>query len=395
MSCAIPPLSRRRRQRRALGGGSSSSSHNSDDESEDHHHPNNNNEPMSGAAKRFQKEVRDTMANVIRDNTGYDVVVEGYDDYDGGRRRHRSLHDSSSSSSSSSNNPRTYRHDDDDDDDYTHGNNFSDNHHHHPHHHGHHGDEILLIASQQNTNLTKLDIPVGSMKGAVWWMYTISFYTIEQNFTQVNNTVMNATTTSIESGDFFDLLRVHFPRLVAVSLPGDEVNAELTHHHSSSDDSEELTEESEGIDVNEWDPSRWVGLGLFAFTLSITLALTRTAKHRRKKVQEQEDWGVGLGTETDINKLLTYGWEYDGQEVHAFDKSKLVYRDDDSMLIGGALPQQQQHQQQHQASSPTNSPTERSSGIGTHESQNTSSAGRSFEKSAASELSVEEIIINI
>jgi len=116
-------------------------------------------------------------------------------------------------------------------------------------------------------------------------------------------------------------------------------------------------------------------------SLYTTLALTRTAK--------QEDWGIGLGTETDIGKLLTYAWECDGQEVHVFDKSKSVYRDDDSLDAHwkGALPQPPAVTL---IGSPINSTTERSSGIiGTHESQNASS-GRSFKKSA-SELSTEEI----
>ena len=124
-----------------------------------------------------------------------------------------------------------------------------------------------------------------------------------------------------------------------------------------------------------WDPSRWIGLGLFLFTLFASLAFTRTAIHRRKKLQEYEEWGIGLASETDMNQFLTLDCEFDGhQQVRTFDKSNFVYRDDDSMLIGGVLPLHYEIGDKAEVIAstvpPTSAPTDASpsSGVGTQPS---------------------------
>ncbi|KAI2508584.1 hypothetical protein MHU86_5876 [Fragilaria crotonensis] len=104
------------------------------------------------------------------------------------------------------------------------------------------------------------------------------------------------------------------------------------------------------------------------------MAFTRTAIHRRKKLQEYEEWGIGLATETDMNQFLTLGCEFDGDQVRTYDKSRIVYRDDDSMMIGGVLPMHCEIGGIREAiastAPPTSSPTDGSpsSGVGTQPS---------------------------
>ena len=104
------------------------------------------------------------------------------------------------------------------------------------------------------------------------------------------------------------------------------------------------------------------------------MAFTRTAVRRRKKLQEYEEWGIGLATETDMNQFLTLGCEFDGMQVRTFDKSTLVYRDDDSIFIGGVLPLHCEigdiREAMASTTPPTISPTEGSpsSGVGTQPS---------------------------
>jgi hypothetical protein len=154
-------------------------------------------------------------------------------------------------------------------------------------------------------------------------------------------------------------------------MPGDEALA-----IGDSDSGDHGDEDEDFIDVDDWGPSRWVGLGLFVCTLSMMTLLMRTATQRRKRIDEQENWGVGLATEADINQLLAYGWDYDGEQLYAFDKTKAIYHHDDPALIGGSSPLDHEigaiTERLSLSESPTNSPTDGSpsSGIGTTLSEN-------------------------
>jgi hypothetical protein len=158
--------------------------------------------------------------------------------------------------------------------------------------------------------------------------------------------------------------------LVAVSIPGYEDLA-----IGDSDSSDNGDEDENTIDMDDWSASRWVGLGLFVCTLSMMTLLMRTATKRRKRIEEQENWGVGLATEADINQLLAYGWDYDGEQFYAFDKTKGIYHNDDP-VIGGSPPLNHEigaiTERLSLSESPTNSPTDGSpsSGIGTQLSEN-------------------------
>jgi len=203
-------------------------------------------------------------------------------------------------------------------------------------------DQFTLIHSRSLSNITK----VGESEDATWWMYEIAFFTIADDYTSVNNTINQMIKESIVSKNYFDnfqtRLKRKYKRLVGVSIPGNErlndINEEQTTSSSPTGAVFE-TANNTGYINQMWGPSEWIGLGLFSVTVLFVCSLTLTGHRRRRKLEKQENWGVGkLATEKDINELLAYGWEYNGNEVRTFDKSKIIYRDDDSMLIGGALP---------------------------------------------------------
>ena len=324
VSCALPPLLRK------PSDDSSHDSHDnaayaSQDEELVEHSP----------AYRFLHHVREVMAQTIYEATNFTIVL--------GRR---------------------------DDEDDAHNSFSSDSEIQEPH--DFHGGDVVLDEALPKCNTTEKERLVGEHEGVVWWMYTILYYTNGTNYTHVQDLVTASVVDAVESGAFFEDLLEVFPRLVAVSLPGEESSALLGSGSSASDD--DASREAYGVDVQVWDPSRWIGLGLFLFTLFASLAFTRTAIHRRKKLQEYEEWGIGLASETDMNQFLTLGCEFDGDQVRTYDKSNFVYRDDDSMLSGGVLPLHYEIGDKAEVIAstvpPTSAPTDASpsSGIGTQPS---------------------------
>lgn len=190
------------------------------------------------------------------------------------------------------------------------------------------GTVLELNVEESHSEMSNLS----SSSNRTWWEFTIFYelHSSNENETVVENTIWAALTDSIRSGEFLSELQEHADSVIDVALPGHESIVGTPFFPPENDRAPDL-------EVSTWDARRWVGLGLFSFTLLLTLVLTRTARSRRKKWDEQETWGIRLATDHDINELLTYGWQQDGQQLTLFDKSKVVYKDDDSMLIGGVL----------------------------------------------------------
>jgi hypothetical protein len=88
------------------------------------------------------------------------------------------------------------------------------------------------------------------------------------------------------------------------------------------------------LDAQGWDYRRWLGLGLFCGTVVATLLLTQVASHRKRRRTAKEMWG-NLGTEEGVDELLRTGWKVKGSNMEVYDKAKLGYTDDDSILMGG------------------------------------------------------------
>ncbi|KAG7351680.1 hypothetical protein IV203_007728 [Nitzschia inconspicua] len=114
-----------------------------------------------------------------------------------------------------------------------------------------------------------------------------------------------------------------------------------------------------------WGTREWMGLALFLSTMvfAVSLLLIATVLHERQR--KQELWGVNL-TEAGVNDFLGVGWRYTQEEARAaaamaslendndnnneeedddndtpqlflqvYDKGRLGYNDDNSMLQGG------------------------------------------------------------
>jgi hypothetical protein len=88
------------------------------------------------------------------------------------------------------------------------------------------------------------------------------------------------------------------------------------------------------LDAQGWDYRRWLGLGIFCGTVVATLLLTQVASHRKRRRTAKEMWG-NLGTEEGVDELLRTGWKVKGSNMEIYDKAKLGYTDDDSILMGG------------------------------------------------------------
>jgi len=151
------------------------------------------------------------------------------------------------------------------------------------------------------------------------------------NLTIVDEIVWKAVNDSIASGLCLQRLKEHSVDVFAVVEPGEEM-LELPPTVGAFGPGSSSYHD---LDTSDFDIRQWIGLGLFFCTLLLTLSLVKTAKTRRRQLQDEQHWGVRLNTEHDINDLLTYGWQQDGQQLTIFDKDKFGYLDDDSMLIGG------------------------------------------------------------
>jgi hypothetical protein len=205
-------------------------------------------------------------------------------------------------------------------------------------------DGILLVGSQHYTNFTEYP---STKSGIVWWKYNISYYTIYPNYTLVNETVSSVIVDAIQSGELLRRLRTNFSRLLVVTFPGYEDDNAIMDDAQDDDVSATPTDDNQSSTKDRMSDSTinlsfWIGLTMFLSTILSSLLLTRTANRRRKLREEKMNWGIG--TEQDLDILLAYGWELEGPYVRPFQKSKsLFYHDDDSMLIGPALPRRYSH----------------------------------------------------
>eukprot|EP00546_Thalassionema_frauenfeldii_P012032 CAMPEP_0178914782 /NCGR_PEP_ID=MMETSP0786-20121207/11633_1 /TAXON_ID=186022 /ORGANISM="Thalassionema frauenfeldii, Strain CCMP 1798" /LENGTH=471 /DNA_ID=CAMNT_0020587761 /DNA_START=435 /DNA_END=1850 /DNA_ORIENTATION=+ len=185
-------------------------------------------------------------------------------------------------------------------------------------------DEInenkIVLVRPRLCNVTK----VSENDHVSLWKYSVNFITFDDD--EASKKIEVTCHEAIRNGALLQHLKTKFKRMVDVCLPGEEKKILPT-----------VSPITDGISTLEdsWDIYQWVGLVLFSITIIATIALTKTAQRRRKNSEKQENWGVALATEKDINQLLTYGWEFQGNQVRAFDKTKMIYQDDDSMLIGG------------------------------------------------------------
>jgi hypothetical protein len=64
------------------------------------------------------------------------------------------------------------------------------------------------------------------------------------------------------------------------------------------------------------------------------MLLSLMARNRRRRRTRKELWG-NLGTEEGVDALLDTTWKYRGDVMEVYNRGRLGYRDDDSLLMGG------------------------------------------------------------
>jgi hypothetical protein len=88
------------------------------------------------------------------------------------------------------------------------------------------------------------------------------------------------------------------------------------------------------VDIEAWNARRYLGLSLLIMTVIGTFLLIQLSEIRKRHRIEQTNWG-NLATEQGVDHLLRMGWKVDGCKMEVYDKRKIGYEDNDSMLIGG------------------------------------------------------------
>lgn len=91
------------------------------------------------------------------------------------------------------------------------------------------------------------------------------------------------------------------------------------------------------IPRDHWYWQRFVGLGLFLLTTVTVFTLTLVASIRQRRRVAEENW-VNLATQEGMNELLSTDWKVQSGSqpvLVIFQKERLEYLDDDSILLGG------------------------------------------------------------
>jgi len=91
------------------------------------------------------------------------------------------------------------------------------------------------------------------------------------------------------------------------------------------------------IPRDHWYWQRFVGLGLFLLTTVTVFTLTLVSSIRQRRRVAEENW-VNLATQEGMNELLSTDWKVQSGSqpvLVIFQKERLEYLDDDSILLGG------------------------------------------------------------
>ena len=100
--------------------------------------------------------------------------------------------------------------------------------------------------------------------------------------------------------------------------------------------SDEPPEDSffEPLDAQEWSWTRYLGFAVFMGTFVGLIVASQIGAIRRRRKMRRQVWG-NLASEEGVKELLNTGWVLRDDRMEVFDKARVGYRDNDSMLIGG------------------------------------------------------------
>lgn len=189
---------------------------------------------------------------------------------------------------------------------------------------------------------------------AWWWRYNITFSCYdasdEQPVTdiatlqQIQAQLAVAVAQGLITGTLQTFVWNHGyeldspPLLVAVKIPPVDAPANFQGTVNSPSNTTVTTIQeptyAKPIDQKNWDWQRYTGLGLFIVTFGGVLLLMQIAAVRQRQLRKKEYWS-NLNTLQGVEDVLQTGWKVKGNRMEVFEKKKVGYRDDDSMLIGG------------------------------------------------------------
>jgi hypothetical protein len=101
-----------------------------------------------------------------------------------------------------------------------------------------------------------------------------------------------------------------------------------------------------------WQVREWFGLGLFLGTLFLAIGLAKLSRFTQRQQSQHDMWGVQFLTEQGVGELLNVGWRYQEDDdsenggyggggdqlyLQVFDKRKLGYNDNNSILMGDVV----------------------------------------------------------
>jgi hypothetical protein len=200
---------------------------------------------------------------------------------------------------------------------------------------------------------------------ASWWHAQVdylAFWTGQIDPVMNDEILVNVTeycsleiNRTIESGEFLKQLQLVAAAsaawvdiaFYAVSPVGDESNWDVTTGTSITNDTSssiKATTHPDPLSLS-WGAREWCGLTLCLSTLFLATILSCCAVLLGRRRSKEQTWGA-VFTEKGINDLLQVGWKYhqdhhqDGTNdpqlfLQVYDKGKIGYNDDNSILQGG------------------------------------------------------------
>ncbi len=203
-------------------------------------------------------------------------------------------------------------------------------------------NNVWLIQDPMHSNVSLFSL--STLSTTIWQRYTLGYQCFRghspipnEGTTQLIFSIcQNVIDESISSGTFLSALQRE-PNVSAAAVEGVAIFGE---------EDEFINQRGTfpaKLSTAGWDARRVVGLCVFCSTIIYALLLMHLGARWEEKLKKEELWGIPLGTEEDVGSFLNLGfiWQQgDGHEgppkgVVVFNKQKLGYRDDDSMLMGG------------------------------------------------------------
>ena len=95
-----------------------------------------------------------------------------------------------------------------------------------------------------------------------------------------------------------------------------------------------IVTQDQSLDPREWDWRKYFGLILLLSTVAVVVVLHILGARRQREREQRQVWG-NLATKEGLDEILNTAWVLDGTKMQIFDKTKMGYRDDDSIFLGG------------------------------------------------------------